>query len=91
MARVNIKIENDNGDIMDEATVSMNDDVLQLTIEAMAVSRGWNEEGSLSKTRWFSLQLRKYAESQLEWYVNKLATDSALNQAESIKNSITLV
>lgn len=90
MATVTIKVEA-GGQVLDEAIADMSDEALGFAIEAMCDARGYDPETSgVSEARFFTWELRKYAEAQVERYARKLAVVQAQALIDAMKGTVVV-
>jgi predicted component of type VI protein secretion system len=86
-----MRIENASG-VVDDVTAVVAPEVVDAVIEAVAVTYGWTPGCSMTKARFFSYQVRRWAVQVLAGYhVNKAqetAAAAAMAQVVALEDSI---
>jgi hypothetical protein len=90
MAKITFIVENDAGEILDQAEAIMSQQALEWSIEAVCDAHAYGPESEVSKARYFSWMIRKWVEKQVERYATKLATEAALAQAAALKDTVVV-
>lgn len=75
-----MKIENASG-VVDEVTAVLDPAIVDMVVDAVAVQYGWSEATGMSKARFFSYQVRRWAVSVLSSQQVAMAREYAAKQA----------
>ena len=88
MAKITFIVENDQGQILDQAEAIMSQQALDWSIAAVCDAHSYSDEAGVSQVRYFSWMIRKWVERQVDRYATKLATEAAIAQAAAMKDTV---